>query len=133
LSVSIPNPMGINLDVLSNVPIVLSGIPDTFHIDIDKLPKIEIGKIHIGLDKVHLGIDKLQIGLDPISIGITSIPDIRVHLPAQFRVGFRLFGMEMMAIDLCGEAQLITEPYKPNPAEKCCEEPNAIRHVITVK
>jgi hypothetical protein len=28
-------------------------------------------------------------------------------------------GMELLSIRLCGEAQIITEPYKPNPCERC--------------
>jgi hypothetical protein len=29
--------------------------------------------------------------------------------------------MELMCVRLCGEAQMITEPYVPNPCERCGE------------
>jgi hypothetical protein len=29
--------------------------------------------------------------------------------------------MELMCLRLCGEAQMITEPYHPNPCEVCGE------------
>lgn len=44
---------------------------------------------------------------------------MRTHLPADFTVGLSLFGMELMCIRLCGEAQMINEPYTPNPCEQC--------------
>ena len=44
---------------------------------------------------------------------------IRGHLPADFCVGLSVFGIELMNVRLCGEAQIITEPYHPNPCEVC--------------
>jgi hypothetical protein len=88
-------------------PVSIDGIPDTFHIDVDKLPKIQ------------LGIDPLTINPVDITIAVSRIPDIRAHLPADFRVGLSLLGMELMCVRLCGEAQMITEPYRPNPCESC--------------
>jgi hypothetical protein len=105
-------------------PVTVAGIPDTFHINIDSLPKIQLG-----LDPVHINIDslpKIQLGLDPVTLNpvtmnlaITQVPNIRGHLPADFCVGLSILGMELMSIRLCGEAQIITEPYKPNPCEPC--------------
>ncbi|MEP7347783.1 MAG: hypothetical protein ABI877_21110, partial [Gemmatimonadaceae bacterium] len=40
-------------------------------------------------------------------------------IPANFRLGFSIFGVELAALHLCGEAQIITEPYVPNPCEGC--------------
>jgi hypothetical protein len=88
-------------------PVTVAGIPDTFHIDITHLPKIQ------------LGIDPLTINPVDVGIRIEKIPDTRVHLPADFRVGFSLLGVELMCVRLCGEAQAITEPYVPNPCEHC--------------
>ena len=87
----------------------VTGIPDTFHINIDKLPKIQ------------LGIDPVTLHLDPVdfNVRINEIPSIRAHLPADFSVGFSLLGMELFGIRLCGEAQVITEPYQPNACERC--------------
>jgi hypothetical protein len=119
MSVDIPNPMGVNLDLIGPVelnPVKLEGIPDTFHIDVTHLPKIQIG-----LDKIELGLPKIEIGLDPLtlSVAITEIPRVRAHLPAHFTLGMSVLGVELLCFKLCGEAQLITEPYVPNRAEVC--------------
>lgn len=90
-------------------PVSVSGIPDTFHIDVDKLPKIQ------------LGVDPITINPVDVTIGISRIPDVRAHLPADFSVGLSLMGMELLCVRLCGEAQMITEPYRPNPCEVCGE------------
>ena len=42
--------------------------------------------------------------------------------PANFKVGFNLFGSEFFSVNLCGQGQVITEPYVPNP----CECPNPL-------
>ena len=88
-------------------PVTVAGIPDTYHIDVEKLPKIQ------------LGVDPLTINPVEVGIRIEKIPDVRTHLPADFSVGFSLLGLELMCIRLCGEAQMITEPYEPNPCERC--------------
>jgi hypothetical protein len=48
-----------------------------------------------------------------------EIPSVRAHVPANFRLGLSVFGVELAALHLCGEAQVITEPYVPNPCERC--------------
>jgi hypothetical protein len=88
-------------------PVTVAGIPDTFHIDIDKLPKIQ------------LGIDPLTVEPIDLNLSIKQIPNIRGHLPADFCVGISLLGIELLSVRLCGEAQIITEPYVPNPCERC--------------
>jgi hypothetical protein len=92
-------------------PVTVAGIPDTYHIDIEKLPKIQ------------LGVDPLTINPVEVGIRIDKIPDVRTHLPADFSVGLSLLGLELMCIRLCGEAQMITEPYHPNPCERCGQPP----------
>ncbi len=88
-------------------PVTVAGIPSNFTINIPSLPK------------VSLGIDPLTINPVELHMSIEKIPDIRAHLPADFRVGLSLLGMELMCVRLCGEAQMITEPYVPNPCERC--------------
>jgi hypothetical protein len=88
-------------------PVTVAGIPDTFHIFLEKLPKIQ------------LGVDPVTINPVEIGIKLEKIPDTRVHLPADFRVGLSLLGVELMCVRLCGEAMAITEPYVPNPCERC--------------
>jgi hypothetical protein len=89
--------------------VTVAGIPDTFHLFLEKLPKI-------------------QLGIDPVDVGIRieKIPDTRVHLPADFRVGFSLFGVELACVRLCGEAMAITEPFVPNPCERCGHPPRVV-------
>ncbi len=116
MGVDIPQPFHSVLDG----PITVSGIPSTFDINVDKIPDI-----HAYMEKlpaIHLNIDnipKIQLGVDPVEIRLTQFPSIRGHLPADFCVGLSILGMELMNIRLCGEAQIITEPYKPNPCEVC--------------
>ena len=96
---------GLGVDVVG--PVELAGIPDTFHIDITHIPKIS------------LGIDPLTINPVDVSVRLKEIPSIRGHVPANFTVGFSVLGLQLFCIRLCGEAQVITEPYKPNPCERC--------------
>ena len=91
----------------------MSGIPSTYTINVASLPKIQ------------LGVDPLTVNasLAPldVSLSLEKIPDIRGHLPADFSVGVSLLGVELLSVRLCGEAQVITEPYRPNPCEHCGE------------
>lgn len=102
----------------------VSGIPSTFHIDIDTLPKISLG-----IDPVTIN----PLTINPVDIGIRleKIPDVRAHLPANFSVGLSLLGRELLCLRLCGEAQVITEPYVPNPCERC-GQPRVIEGTHTV-
>ncbi|MGH8428483.1 MAG: hypothetical protein ACRES7_10980 [Gammaproteobacteria bacterium] len=118
-------------------PVTIDGIPDTYHIDVDNLPKIQLG-----VDAVHINVDslpKIQLGVDPMTvnmnIAVTEIPNTRVHFPADFSVGLSLFGMELLCVRLCGEAQMINEPYRPNPCEVCTPplERQPVRAPIDVK
>ena len=124
MSVSIPQPFQTDADLAGSLntivsgsfgsvgPVTLAGIPDTLHIDIDKLAKIQ------------LGVDPLTINpvtLNPVTLNlaIKEVPSVRTHLPADFSIGLSLLGMEFLCLRLCGEAQMITEPYQPNPCERC--------------
>ena len=74
-------------------PVTLAGIPDKYTVAISQLPDL--------------------------NLRIREIPSIRAHIPANFRLGFSIFGFELAALHLCGEAQIITEPFVPNPCERC--------------
>ena len=50
---------------------------------------------------------------------LKEIPSIRTHVPALFTLGLSVLGYELVCARLCGEAQVITEPYEPNPCEHC--------------
>jgi hypothetical protein len=82
---------------------------------------------HVALDPVsadvHVALDPVtadaHVALEPVSVEVevSRLPDIRAHIPANFSVSMCLFGITIFSIHLCGEAQVITEPYRPNPAE----------------
>lgn len=74
-------------------PVTLAGIPSNYTVGVTSLPDV--------------------------NLRIREIPSLRVHIPANFRLGLTVMGVELAALHLCGEAQLITEPYVPNPCERC--------------
>jgi hypothetical protein len=82
-------------------------IPTAYEIDITRIPKISIG------------LDPITINPLELSVRVTEIPSIRTHVPANFTLGFSLLGFELARVRLCGEAQVINEPYVPNPCEVC--------------
>jgi len=102
------------------VDLNITNIPD-INIGIDPM-KFEIAPIEI--KPLHITLAPLQITLAPIeikpidfSLRIKEIPSVRVWLPADYKVCVALFGSELASIRLCGQAQIITEPYIANPCE----------------
>jgi hypothetical protein len=124
MGVSIPQPFATDLSgSLGSVgPVTVAGIPDTFTINVGTLPQIDLKLEPVTLE---------PITLKPIdlNLAITKIPDIRAHIPANFSVGLSLLGMDLLCIRLCGEAQMITEPYVRNPCEYCCEPEPPLKRV----
>ena len=114
MSVDIPQPFvldggidthlggGVDTRLSGTVGTNISGIPDHLTLSIDRLPKIALG-----VDPVDL------------SLRIKEFPSLRVSLPADFRVGLSLLGLELLTVRLCGQAMAITEPFTPNPCERC--------------
>ncbi|MEM7551586.1 MAG: hypothetical protein AAF363_18020 [Bacteroidota bacterium] len=47
----------------------------------------------------------------------------RVRIPNYSNVCFKMLGVEFFSICVSGEGQIITEPYVPNAAERCEEDP----------
>ena len=92
----------------------LSGIPTSYDFDLDvtHLPKIQIG-----LDPIEL--EPITVNPLDISVRVKEIPSVRTHIPALFTLGLSILGYELVCAQLCGEAQVITEPYEPNPCEHC--------------
>lgn len=123
MGVSIPQPFR----TVIREPIEVAGIPTTFGVNLLSLPSIDlnIDIKHIPQIDLNLMLPKIQIGVDPVEIRLTELPSIRGHLPADFCVGLSVLGFELMNVRLCGEAQIITEPYVPNPCE-ICSRPNRI-------
>lgn len=122
MGVSIPNTYEHDVDVTSFPtikmgtvgPVTIAGIPDTYHIDITHLPKIQLS-----IDPLKIAIDPLKIEPMDVSLRLKEIPSIRAHVPANYCVGLAVLGIELVNVRLCGESQLITEPYHPNPCEVC--------------
>ncbi len=90
----------------------LSGIPSSYSLDVTHLPKIEIA-----LDPIEL--EPITVNPLDVSVRLKEIPSIRTHVPALFTLGLSVLGYELVCARLCGEAQVITEPYEPNPCEHC--------------
>jgi hypothetical protein len=103
-------------------------------IHIKEFPKIELGEINVRVKEVpRLTVDSnvAVTQLPPINTNIsikeipeikfalTSLPDTRVHLPANFNVGLSVLGVCLINLSLCGEAQIITEKYVPRRMELC--------------
>ncbi|MDP5220453.1 hypothetical protein Q5Y75_25025 [Ruegeria sp. 2205SS24-7] len=121
--------MGVDIPDDYEIDLTLSGgttIDGDLSLDTDlrirELPTIELKVLE--LPEIKIGVTelpKVQLGVDPIdlSLRLKEIPAIRAHLPANFKVGLSLLGNELLCINLCGEAQVITEDYKPNPCEIC--------------
>jgi hypothetical protein len=112
MGISIPQPFQakvvgpVAVDLLStsiNLGVTLSAITATLN-----LSPITINPLHFSID-----------ALPPIDIRLTQLPSIRAHLPVDMGVCMSLFGVDLVGVRLCGEAQMITEPYLPNSCERC--------------
>jgi len=107
MSVKIPSSFSFGIDV----DLDLNGdldvrIPTSYQIDIPTDFSISIKEL-------------APIELKPIdlSLRLKEIPSIRGHLPLNYKVGFNFLGREVACIHLCGQGQIITEPYVPYPCE----------------
>jgi hypothetical protein len=122
-------PMGSDVDISGGLDVDLggtvgiSGIPNSFDIDITNLPKLTIGVDPLAATLTLEPVTLNPVTLNPVSVNlaITEIASQRMHLPADFTVGLSVLGLPLMNVRLCGEAQMINEPYRPNPCEHCGE------------
>jgi hypothetical protein len=73
----------------------------------------------IELDPVHIALDPIEIKPLDVSLRLKEVPSLRITFPVDYRVTFGLCGIELACIHFCGQSQIITEPYVPNPCE-CC-------------
>jgi len=92
-------------------------IPTSYDFDITNIPKITVGLDPITLNPITL--NPITINPLDVSVRLKEIPSIRTHIPANFTVGLSVLGYDVACVRLCGEAQVITEPYEPNPCEHC--------------
>ncbi len=123
MSTSVPQPFVSTVNVVQPFRTKLEGIPSTYSVGVTDMPAIHgvldsLPTIHGALDSlptIRLSVDHLA----PIEIRLTEIPSVRTHIPADFAWCFTLLGVDLGSIRFCGEAQIINEPYKPNPCESC--------------
>jgi hypothetical protein len=105
----------VDLEFENDLGVDLSGIPSSYTINVPSIPKISVG-----LDPIT--VQPLTIRPLDLTVRIREFPSIRAHLPANFTLAFGALGYELFCLRLCGEAQVITEPYDPNPCEDCEDE-----------
>jgi hypothetical protein len=101
------------------------GIPDSFDVDVDLAGALALsGTLDVTrLPKIQVTADPITINPLDVSVRLKELPSIRGHIPANFTVALSLLGVPLVRVQLCGEAQVITEPYVPNPCERCGPEP----------
>jgi len=112
----VPIPIDLNAGVgltlngslgINSVPVsvtVNNPLPE-IDVAVKELPEIDVAVKE--LPKINVGLDPIRLVLDPL----------RCHFPVNMSIGFSLFGHQVAGIRICGEAQVITEPYVPNPCE----------------
>jgi hypothetical protein len=130
VSVTIPTHYDVDLDLGGSVgsigPVTVSGIPNNLSLAITNIPKILLGvdplsaTITVGLNPITLN----PVTLNPVTLNlaVTEIPSVRAHFPMNYCIGLSILGIELFSVRLCGEGQAITEPYVPNPCERCGPE-----------
>ncbi len=144
MSVSVPQPFHTTVHAAQPFRAKVEGVPTSFTIGISDLPSLDVSvekipvlhlsvdaipAVHLSVDAIpplHINIDTLppiKVELAPIELKLSEIPSTRVHIPADFAVSLSLLGLDFGSVRLCGEAQVITEPYKPNPCEICSRAP----------
>jgi hypothetical protein len=114
----------VDLEFENDLGVDLSGIPSSYTINIPSIPKISVGLDPVTIRPLDVTIRPLDVTVRPLdlTVRIREFPSIRAHLPANFTLGFGVLGYELVCVRLCGEAQIITEPYDPNPCEDCENE-----------
>jgi hypothetical protein len=131
VSVSFDDELAVGLGLPQPLAISLAAAP--LSAGITQIPKIAIGADPLTLNPLTvtltpLTIEPVTIDVKPLDINVRpldltfrvkEIPSLRVHLPANFSLGLSLFGRRVFSARLCGEAQVINEPYRPNACERC--------------
>jgi hypothetical protein len=102
MSVSIPSSFDFGVDL--GVDLDISGIPTGYSINANVAP-------------MSLNLGPIDIRPIDFSLRVKEIPAIRAHLPLDYRVGLTLLGAELLCVRLCGQGQVITEPFVANPCE----------------
>lgn len=109
MSVSIPSSFDFGIDL--GVDLDISGIPTTYQINTSVAP------LSMALALAPIELKPIEFRPIDFSLRLKEIPAVRAHLPLDYRVGLTLLGSEVLCIRLCGQGQVITEPYVANPCE----------------
>lgn len=109
MSVSIPSSFDFGVDL--GVDLDISGIPTSYSINANVAP------MSLSLAPMSLNLGSIDIRPIDFSLRVKEIPAIRAHLPLDYRVGLTVLGSELLCVRLCGQGQVITEPYVANPCE----------------
>ncbi len=121
-NVNVTSMPGVHVDDLPPVDVSVIDLPSV-DVNVNALPDLRITTIGAVGPVTLAGIPSdYSVGittLPDVNVRIREIPSLRVHVPANFHLGFSILGVELAALNLCGEAQIITEPYAPNPCERC--------------
>lgn len=104
MSVSIPSSFDFGVDL--GVDLDVSGIPTNYSVNAAVQPLT-----------LNLNLSPVEVRPIDFSLRLKEIPAIRAHLPLDYRVGLTLLGAELLSVRLCGQGQVITEPYEANPCE----------------
>lgn len=111
MSVNIPP----NFDFTIDLGVDVSGLPTDYTINTNVAPlTLNLGPIQI---------QPVELKPVDISLRLKEIPSVRVHLPLDYRVGLSVLGAELFCVRLCGQGQVITEPYAANPCESRAATP----------
>jgi hypothetical protein len=102
MSVSIPSSFDFGIDL--GVDLDITGIPTGYTVNANVAP-------------LSLTLAPIEVKPIDFSLRLKEIPAVRAHLPLDYRVGLTLLGAEVLCVRLCGQAQVITEPYVANPCE----------------
>lgn len=105
MSVKIPSSFDFGIDLGLDI----SGIPTDYTVNANLAP--------ITLNLGPIEVRPLEFKPIDFSLRLKEIPSIRAHLPLDYRVGLSLLGAELLCVRLCGQGQVVTEPYVANPCE----------------
>lgn len=100
MSVSIPSSFDFGIDLTLDI----SGIPTDYTVNAKIAP-------------ISLNLGPIEFAPLDLSLRLKEIPAVRAHLPLDYRVGLSVLGAELLCVRLCGQGQLITEPFVANPCE----------------
>lgn len=119
-NVNVTNTVDVDVDEIA--PVTVASLPPV-SASVSSLPDLKITDIGpvgpVTLAGIPTNYTVAVSSLPDLNLRIKEIPQIRAHIPANFRLGISVLGVELAALNLCGEAQIITEPYVPNPCERC--------------